>query len=174
MKQTETLKAIALLSEGTGVREVARQIKTSPATISRLKNKDSNKELIEKSANKYIKETLNNIIDKNIAESIAAKDISERHISYLKDNDHSKYNEVIDNKVISSYDATSVHNFLQRIDKKETDFLRSIGILNSHTPAQVFQTLIYNDNKGQINQQVMQVLRGTTDWIDEPDDNDDK
>lgn len=133
-------EATNLLASGKGVCETAEILGVSHPTISR--HKANHQEAIQVQANKILAE---------LPDMIAA-DIEE--IKYSQ----GKLKEVrTDNKELNETEGFAI----KIAEKKKENYMRSIGMLNAHTPAAVFQTMnIYNDNRSVISPSVLQALTG--------------
>ena len=138
-------KTIELLASTGNQADVSRQMGVSEPTMSRFAK--AHREAIDAKARE-----------------IAAK------IPSMIDNDINLIEMSDKNLLTTDYELSADERFRIKIaEKRRENYYRSMGMFNSHSPAQIFQTFIYNDNRteatpvlarvlSQINQQGQQYL----------------
>ena len=127
----------AAIASGKQQSEIAKDYGVHESTISKFKNQHQTE--IQEQAEKILAEL----------PSMVSADIHEIKSSQLRLKEATEGTEL-----------TETEKFYVSIaEKKKENYMRSIGMLNSHTPAMVFQTMnIYNDNRQTISNTVLNAL----------------
>ena len=161
MKQDETLTAIDMLAKGATVRETGKAIGKSPATVSRLQNKPEIAIKILELNNKIANEGMEAIGNKIIQEFKLAEKLQQKQEKFLLSEDQTQYMEVVDNKVVKSYDPEITEKYLTRVDKTQNHILTSAGVIGRDTSPSFTQYNIYNDNTRTLNSNVLAMIQGS-------------
>lgn len=128
-------KVVAARAQGKSVRKAAKELSISPTTIQRVSSK--HKDIIDTQQARLVEATLPVIIDRTI------KEINHANTINPADKDSQAY--------------------LTRVDKKEENILKGVGIAPSHAPSIHIQN-IYNDNsKTILSPMVADLLSGKLD-----------
>lgn len=125
---SEENSIIAKLAGGATQASIAKEFDRDPSTISRLASR--NRELIEEQAQKYIDE-LSNIVARDISEIKDAEEISKIYRANLK----------AGVKDDMDFSRKEYLNYVKDIVK---DVKKGIGLIPSHAPAPVYQSLHVN------------------------------
>ena len=160
-------KTIASLAKNEPIPDIAKDIGVSDRTVYRFQNKPEVAERITALAERYIKESLDDIAEQDINEFKTARALSKDIIDALQE----------ENQIVETKDGVAVELFpakrigaiqkhLERIDKKVSDFKRGIGMLPAHTISPIYQQFNTQQNNNTIiSPQVLDLISGKIDDI---------
>lgn len=130
-------EAIASLSAGNSTRYAAAETGMSQSKVSRLNKK--HKVLINSEQAKLVEQTLSTITSRTIQEITTAS-----HLTNVLTQPGGKDSPTINKTMLT--DMEDINKFLARVDKKEEQILKSVGLLPSHAPSVLIQNIL-NDNR---------------------------
>lgn len=130
-------EVVAGIAAGNSQRHVSATTGIPQQTISRLNKK--HKDLINHEQAKLVEQTLSTITSRTIQEITTAK-----HLTDVITQPGGRDEPTINTTVLT--DMEDISKFLARVDKKEEQILKSVGLLPSHAPSVLIQNIL-NDNR---------------------------
>lgn len=160
-------KAISSLAKNEPAADIAKDIGVSERTIFRFQNKPEIAQRITALAERYIKESLDDIAEQDINEFKTARVLSKDIIDALQEE-----NQIIETKdgvaveLFPTKRISAIQKHLERVDKKVSDFKRGIGMLPAHTISPIYQQFnIQQNNQTIISPKVLDLISGKIDDI---------